>query len=349
VIPSSAPTLAAPALGGPCAALPGTGPLAGLLPGGVHDLAVDLALLTVLALAVLAAPALARRVRRDGALAALAGRGYSAWWHSDRPAGEGVFWGRLEARDGGIELAFDRAYATNGEPRRRALLLDGTEATDLIALVRAHTAADLSATLVRDEVLRRARAAERARWWRGPRALVLGAVEAIDRALPCGGAATPRPRQDARFLEGRRGERVVVELDTGARLAGRLVAVGRAWLALVDDDAREGDGDDAVHQLTTSTLDAPVLLERDGRGVELSRAQRPFVLDELRDDERTWKLGVVLLPGASLFLPWYGDLASNVRARVRAASGVDLLVPRARARVVFAGADDAPGEEPAPR
>lgn len=362
------------------------GPVA-LRGGGSIDgdaLLVALALAFVLLLIAVAV----RRVRADAGLRVLAGRGYSAWRRvaprdeqegsegtaprergraigaaaKHRRAGQAVFWGRLEPRDGGIELRFDRAYATDGEPRRSALLLDGHEALRFTALVRAHTPSDLSATLVRDEVVRRAEAA-RTSLWRGVRPLWFGLVETVDRWVPAGSGVVSgsglgsgsgvetgsgaksgsgeRPLQSARFLEARRGERVVVELDTGARLGGRLVAVGRRWLALVDagDQTHSATPGDTL-LLSTTTVDAPVALERDGRGIELSGAKRPFVVDEIRDDERSWKPGVVLLPGAPLYLPWYGDMTSNVRARLHAARGVDLLVPRSSARVVFAGDDE---------
>jgi hypothetical protein len=272
-----------------------------------------------------------RRSSTDPAL--VAGENFTLW-----RAPREVFWGRLEPNGRGLVLHFERPYAPAKEPRRSALVLDGRDACGSLALIRPlhlrnERAPDGDPSAARTQ---RAGATDP----RGGLAvLVADALEALDhrleRALRSG---RPQPLQERATLERWRGRRVVVELENGARLAGRLTHIGPAWLRVVDtgdvpvptvvEIAHAASGADAPFEVRASSSSVELIAPTDVRGVA-------HVLD-VEDGTRTWTLGVTLLPGTELILPWSGAVARDVRARAAVALGLELLVPRATARVVFA-------------
>lgn len=281
--------------------------------------------------AVLVIVLFVRRSNDDPALRR--GEHFTLW----RDANE-TFWGRLEPHGHGLVLHFERSYAPPGEPRRSALVLDGRDACRSLALVRPAHASD------RDP---------RTTGAQGPHnvvgAFVASTLEALElrleRALRSG---RPVPLQERACLERWRGKRVVVELENGARLAGRLTHVGPAWLRLVDDGA--GATQSHVEILPTvgdagseSRARAPFDMRVHADSVELMASDDvcgvAHVLD-VAGDARTWSLGVTLLPRTRLVLPWAGAGSSAVSARAEIGFGLELLVPRATARVVFATDED---------
>ncbi|QDU84555.1 hypothetical protein Pla163_16660 [Planctomycetes bacterium Pla163] len=296
----------------------------------IGSLAV-IALVLSVALVVLAV-LFVRRSRSDPALVA---GGTFTLWRTNRD----VFWGRLEPRGRGLVLRFERSYAPAHEPRRAALALDARDACNSLALVRPLHLANERAP-GRDLTNS---GADRART-AGPRgalgaflAETLEALElALERALRSG---RPQPLQERGFLGGWRGRDVVIELANGARLAGRLTHVGPAWLRLVDvadgrapesvEVARDAANTGAALELRTSASSVELVAAPDVRGVAH--------VHEVQDGTRAWSVGVTLLPGTELVLPWPGADDLDVRARVDVAIGLELLVPRATARVVFVG------------
>jgi hypothetical protein len=293
------------------------------------------------ALALLAAVAATGTVRRllpDRALARFAGQRWSVWLEQSR-----VFWGELEPRGGGYVLAFERAYALPGEPVRRALVVASDEAARAIALVRPHADGRPFDELVRADVLaRRTRGSAPRDVWQqvidGARATLDG-LDRVTHQLVARGA--PAPLQDGWLLERWRGEHVVVETGHGARLAGLLVEIGRSHLALVCRGGANGDGAPRTLRVDrVNTVDGPLELTLDGDALRLAARSAPVHVEHLADSTRSLALGVTLLPGTTLHMPWPGAKDSaHVVATARCGFGFDVIVPRATARVVFAGDD----------
>jgi hypothetical protein len=293
------------------------------------------------ALALLAAVAATGAVRRllpDRALARFGGQRWSVWLERER-----VFWGELEPRSAGFVLAFERAYAVPGEPARRALIVSCDDASRALGLVRPHADGRPFDELVRAEVLaRRTRGAAPRDVWQhvidGARAS-LDALDRVAQRLVAKGA--PAALQDGWLLERWRGEHVVVETGHGARIAGLLVEIGRSHLALVCRGDANGGGEARALRVDRENLvDGPLELALAGDALRLCARGATVHVEHIADSTRRTSLGVTLLPGTTLHMPWPGARDSaHVVATARCGFGFDAIVPRATARVVFGGDD----------
>lgn len=300
---------------------------------------------TALALiAAVAATGAVRRLLPDRALARFTGQRWSAWLARER-----VFWGELDPRGCGYVLTFERHYSLPGEPARSALVVSSDEAARALALVRPHADGRPFDELVRaDVVARGARGAAPRDVWQhvidGGRA-TLDALDRITQRIVARG--TPAALQDGWLLERWRGEHVVVELGHGARIAGLLVEIGRSHLALVcRGSANGGAPARTLHVDRENAVDGPLELALDADVVRLVARGAAVHVEHLADSTRRMALGVTLLPGTELHMPWSGARDSqHVVATARCGFGFDVIVPRATARIAFGGVDATDGTQ----
>ncbi|MEZ5978426.1 MAG: hypothetical protein R3F34_09430 [Planctomycetota bacterium] len=283
-------------------------------------------------------------VRTDRALARFRSQRF-AWWQDART----VWWGRIEPRADGFALRFDAPYAPPGEARRSAVLADPRLASSSIALVRPHSSRELFAELERRELVRtRERGGDAPAWWQEPGALFRSALDAAtDLVQRLADPRRGRPCQDGFSLERARGSWVVLELACGAQVRGILVEIGRAWLALVtphdDTTTRARVGPGAAGGGATDG-DAPVRVEARGDVLAVAATTAPVEVESVTGGARNWSLGVTVLPGTELVLP-FEDAAQAV-GEVAFGRGHDVLAPRAGARVLFLSERDAGGTTP---
>jgi hypothetical protein len=289
-------------------------------------------------LVALAATGGVRRVLPDRALARFAGQRWSAWLERER-----VFWGALEPRGSGYVLTFDRAYALPGEPARSAIVVSSDDAARALALVRPHANGRPFDELVRAEVVARGTRGHAPRdVWQNVIDAGRAALDALDRLTERVVAhGAPTPLQDGWQLERWRGEHVVVELGHGARIAGLLVEIGRAHLALVCPAAGNGGAEPRALRVDRErTVDGPLELVLEDDAVHLVARGAAVHVEHLADSTRRMALDVTLLPGTTLHMPWSAARDSaHVVATARCGFGFDVVAPRATARIVFAGVD----------